>query len=80
MVKELLASAGDTREAGLIPGLGRFSGVGNGNPLQHPCLKKIHGQRNLIGCSPWGHKESDPLSNWAHVHSLYMRDSFVSLM
>ena len=29
------ANAGD---AGLIPGLGRFSGGGNGNPLQHSCL------------------------------------------
>ena len=21
--------------------------------------RKSHGQRNLVGCSPWGHKESD---------------------
>ena len=33
--KELPANAGD---AGLIPGLGRFSGEGNGNPLQYSCL------------------------------------------
>jgi len=26
------------RDAGLIPGLGRTNGVGNGNPLQYPCL------------------------------------------
>ena len=32
-VKNLPASAGDIRDAGLIPGLGRFSGEGNGNPL-----------------------------------------------
>ena len=24
---------------GSIPGLGRFPGVGNGNPLQYPCLE-----------------------------------------
>ena len=33
MVKNLPASAGDTRNAGLISGLGRSLGVGNGNPL-----------------------------------------------
>jgi len=34
VVKNLPANAGDTRETGLIPGLGRFPGVGNGNSLQ----------------------------------------------
>jgi len=28
------ASVRDPRDTGLIPGLGRFPGVGNGNPLQ----------------------------------------------
>ena len=28
-------------------------GEGNGNPLQHSSLKS-RGQRNLVGCSPWG--------------------------
>ena len=32
-------SPADTGGAGLIPGLGRFSGEGNGNPLQYSCLK-----------------------------------------
>ena len=41
------------------PGLGRSSGGGNGNPLQHSCLENIHGQRSLAGYSPWGPKESD---------------------
>ena len=42
--------------------------------------EKFHGQRNLVGYSPWGHKESDSLSDWEHTHNLYMRDNFVSLM
>ena len=29
------ASAGDVRDAGSVPGLGRSPGVGNGNPLQY---------------------------------------------
>ena len=33
MVKNLPASAGDTKDAGSIPGSGRFPGVGNGSPL-----------------------------------------------
>ena len=39
VVKNLLANAGDIRDAGLIPGSGRSSGEGNGNPLQYPCLE-----------------------------------------
>ena len=35
MVKNLPANAGDV---GLIPGLGRSPGGGNGNPLQYSCL------------------------------------------
>ena len=56
VVKNLPANAADV---GLIPGLGRSSGVGNGNALQYPCLENSHGQRNLVGYNPWGHKESD---------------------
>ena len=42
-----------------IPGWGRSPGEGNGNPLQYSCLGKSHGQRSLVGYSPWGHKELD---------------------
>ena len=45
---------------GLIPGLGRFLGEGNGNPLQHSCLKN---STNLVGYSPWGQKELD-MTKW----------------
>ena len=34
MVKNPPVNAGDTGHAGLIPGLGRSPGGGNGNPLQ----------------------------------------------
>ena len=33
------ANAGDTRDAGLIPGSGRSPGGGNGNPLQYSYLE-----------------------------------------
>ena len=32
-------SACNVGDLGLIPGLGRFSGEGNGNPLQDSCLE-----------------------------------------
>ena len=54
--KESAFSVGDL---GLIPGLGRSPGEGHGSPLQYSCLNNPHGQRSLVGYSPWGHKESD---------------------
>ena len=39
MVKSLPANAGDTRDMGLIPRLGRFPGGGHGDPLQYSCLE-----------------------------------------
>ena len=39
VVKNLPANAGDARNEGSIPGSGRSSGVGNGNPLQYSCLE-----------------------------------------
>ena len=43
----------------LIPGLGKALGGGHGYPLQYSCLEKLHGQRNLVGYSPWGCKGLD---------------------
>ena len=42
MVKNLPANAGDVRDVGLTPGLGRFPGGGHGNPLQHSGLENPH--------------------------------------
>ena len=47
VVKNLPADAGDTGDAGLIPGLGRFPSEGNGNTLQYICLE------NLIDRGAW---------------------------
>ena len=38
MVKNLPANARDRRGVGPIPGWGRSSGGGHGNPLQYSCL------------------------------------------
>ena len=39
VVKNASASAGDVRDVGLIPGLRKSPGVGNGNLLQCSCLE-----------------------------------------
>ena len=52
VVKNLPANAGDTRDMGSIPGLGRSTGGGNGNPLQYSCLQ------NSMDRGAW----------WATVH------------
>ena len=39
LVKNLPANTGSTKDVDLIPGLGRFPGKGNGNPLQYSCLE-----------------------------------------
>ena len=65
--KETAWNAGDKS---LIPGMGRSPGEGNGNPLQYSCLENPHGQRSLVGYSPWGRKESDTTESLSmHAHS-----------
>ena len=55
-VKNPPANAEDARDTGSISGSGRCPGEGSGNPLQYSCLGN-HGQRSLLGYSPWGPKE-----------------------
>ena len=57
MVKNLPVNAGDVRDVGSIPGLGRSPGGGRGNLLQYSCLENLYGQGSLVGYSPWGRKE-----------------------
>ena len=54
VVKNPPADAGDIRDGGLIPGLGRFLGGRSGNPLQYSCLE------NLMDTGFW----------WATVHGV----------
>ena len=52
------ASAYNAGNQGLVPGSGGSPGEGNGNtPVLLP--GKSHGQRILVGYSPWGRKELD---------------------
>ena len=65
VVKNLPAHVKDAQDMGLIPGLGRSPGVGNGSPLHYFCLE------NSMGRGDWqftvhGAPESQTcLSEWA---------------
>ena len=65
VVKNPLANAGDS---GLIPGLGRSPWRKKWQPTPVFSLGKYHGQRSLVGYSPWGCKESD-MTEAIHTHT-----------
>ena len=59
VVKNPPANAGDVRDRGSIPGLGRSPGGGHGNPLQYSCLE------NPMDRGDW----------WATVHGFAESDT-----
>ena len=52
VVKNPLATAGDIRDMGSIPGLGRSPGGGHGYSLQYSCLENPMDRQSLVGHSP----------------------------
>ena len=63
--KESACNAGDS---GSIPGLGRSPEGGHCNPLQYYYLENPHGQRSLVGYSPWGCRELDMTEQLSGQH------------
>lgn len=60
---------------GSIPGSGKLSGKGNGNPLLFLPGKSL-GQGSLAGYSPRGRKEADMTKHLsAHAHTRYLEPS-----
>ena len=64
MVKNLPANAGDTGDAGSIPG----SGVGNGNPLQYSCLENSMHRGTWTATVHGVTQSKTRLSDCAHSH------------
>ena len=58
VIKDPPANAGDTRDVGSIPELGRFPGVGNGNPFQYSCMENYM-DRGAWWATDHGVAESD---------------------
>ena len=54
VVKNQPANAGDTRDVGSVPKLGRFSGRRNGNPFQYFYLKNSMDKQPMDGLQSMG--------------------------
>ena len=61
-------SSCNAADPGLIAGLERSPAEGNGKPFQLFLPGEFHPQRSLVGCSPWGHKESNTIASLTHTH------------
>jgi len=72
-------SAYNAWDPGLIPGLGRPSGGGNGYPLQYSCLENPHGQRSLVGHSPRDGKDSDTTEQLTLSHTYIYVCMYINL-
>ena len=59
--KESTCQCGIARDAGLISGLGRSLGVGNGNPLQCSCLE------NSMDRGAWRATVHGAAESWTHL-------------
>ena len=59
---------------GSIHGSGISPGRGHGKPLHYFCLENPHGERSLVGYSPWGRKELNMTErlNIAHAYIFYL--------
>ena len=64
MVKNLPVNAGDIRDVGLIPGLGRHPGGGHGNPLHPSCLE------NPLDRGAWRAAVDGVTKSWTHLSCL----------
>ena len=60
-------SACQCRKLGFDPCVGEVPQRRKWQPIPVFLLGKSHGQRSLVGCSPWGHKESDTTEMTEHT-------------
>ena len=70
MVKNLPPNEGDTTDKGSIHGWGRSPGGGKWQPAPVFLPEEFHGQKSLVGYSPWGHRVGH---DWAteHTHTIH---------
>ena len=66
MVKNLFANVGDVKDEASVPGLGRSSAGGHGNPLQYSNLE------NHMDRGAWWATVHRVTKNWTQVKQLNM--------
>ena len=71
VVKNPPASAGDVRDMGSVPGLGRSPGGGNGNPLQSSCLENPM-DRGTCGATVHGVAKGWTELKQLSMHTIYL--------
>ena len=78
VVKNMPINAGDVQDSGSIPGSGRSSGEGHGNPLQYSCLE------NPVDRGAWqamvlrGEKSQTQLKQFStHIHRDQKTELFI---
>ena len=69
VVKNMPANAEDVRDTGLIPGLKRSPGGGNGNQLQSSCLENSMDRGAWQATVPRVSKSGTQLPDWAHTQT-----------
>ena len=70
VVKNSPANSRNARDMGLIPGLGRSSGIGNGKPLQYSCLE------NSLDRGAWWATVHGVTKNWTQLSPYTLCSSF----
>ena len=71
VVKNPPANGGDVSDTGLIPGLGRSPGGGNGNPLQYSCLGNPM-DREAWWATVHGAAKSQTRLKWPSTHAHFL--------
>ena len=79
MVKNMPASAGDTRDMGSIPKSGKSPGEGNGNPLQYSCLENPM-DRGVWWATVHGVTNSQTLTEQQEWHSKGLTGNYLLRM
>ena len=80
VLKNLPTNVGDERDVGLISGLGRFPWRRKWQPTLVCLPGESHGQRSLVGWSPWGYTELDQLSLHTHMYWVFVAACGLSLV
>ena len=73
VVKNLPANAGDVRDLGSIPGLGRSPTIGNSNLVHYSCLENHMDREAWRATSMGSQKVGHDCRDLVHMHAKYKK-------